>query len=300
MSSRRNICSASSRMASGSSSEVPNASARSWWTCAVATPSRSASPAKSPPASAAVPSAHRPRGAQSQRVQVTDAGGGQRPAVRGRAQVAGQDGQHRGRAVDPGLGPAVGLRDVRRAELGQRRGDLQVGVGARGDPAEHLEDGRLAEHQAGVALLAGEHQAVQALASPGQVGPGDPAEPQRADGPVGHDRVQQRPGQVAVVQRVVDRHALVRPDPGVPEPGGQPGAQADEQLVAVGGRAVRDGDQQMPQARITGDDFGVGHDREVMDGPPLAGEPPLLDQPSCQYVLEGHEPALTRRTRGQP
>ena len=35
------------------------------------------------------------------------------------------------------------------------------GFGPRGDPAERLEDGRIAEHQAGVALLPGQHQAVQ-------------------------------------------------------------------------------------------------------------------------------------------
>ena len=46
---------------------------------------------------------------------------------------------------------------------------------------------------------------------PGEVGPGDPAEPQRADRPVGHDRLQQRPGQVLIVQRVVDLPA--RPAP---------------------------------------------------------------------------------------
>ena len=308
MSSRRNICSASSRRASGSSSEMPNASARSACTCAVATPSRSASPAKSPPAGCRRrPCTGPPAAAVAavQRVQVAHAGRGQRPAVGGGAQVAGQDRQHGGRAVDPGLDPAVRLRHVRRAELGQRRGHLQVRVRARRDPAEHLEDGRLAEHQAGVALLAGQHQAVQAAlaagGSPGgprQVGPGDLAEAQRADGPVGHDRVQQRPGQVAVVQPVVDLPPVLRPDPGVPQPGGQPGAQADEQLVAVGGGAVRDGDDQVPQAGVAGDDLGVGHDREVMDGPPLAGEPSLLDQPRCQHVFESHDPGLPHPPRG--
>ena len=240
-----------------------------------------------------------------QRVQVADAGRGQRPAVRGGPQVAGQDGQDRGRALDAGLGPAVRLGDVRRAELGQRRGDLQVRVRARRDPAEHLEDGRFPEHQAGVALLAGQDQAVQAAGRPGgppggprQVGPGELAEAQRADGPVGHDRVKQRPGQVAVVQPVVDLPPVLRPDPDVPEPGGQPGALADEQLVAIGGRAVRDGDQQVPQARVAGDDLGVGHDREVVDGPPLAGKPPLLDQPRSQLVFELHETALPRLPRG--
>ncbi len=155
MSSRRNICSASSRMASGSSSECPNASARSRWTCALAAPSRSASPPKSPPASAA-------RGTVRGGVQVAHAGRGQGPAVRGGPQVPGQDAQHGGGAVHPGLDPAERLGDVLRAQLGQRRGHLQVGVRPRVDPAERLEDGGLAEDQAGVALLAGEHQAVQA------------------------------------------------------------------------------------------------------------------------------------------
>ena len=237
-------------MASGSSSERPNASARSWWTCAVAAPSRSASPAKSPPASAAR--------ASFGRVQVAHAGRGQRPAVRGRAEVPGQDGEHRGRAVHPGLDPAVGLGDVRRAQLGQGRGHLQVRVRSRGDPAEHLEDGRLAEHQAGVALLAGEHQAVQTgfvprtPRIPKNLGPGDPAEPQHADGPVIDDRVEQRPGQRRVVQAVIDLQALVRADPRVPQPGREPRARADEQLVAIRGRAVRDGDEQVPQARVAG------------------------------------------------
>ncbi len=99
------------------------------------------------------------------------------------------------------------LGDMRRAQLGQCRGHLQVRVRPGGDPAEHLEDGGLAEHQAGVALLAGEHQAVQpglVGGSPGKIGPGDPAEPQHPHGPVVQDRVKQRPGQRRVVQPVID------------------------------------------------------------------------------------------------
>ena len=44
---------------------------------------------------------------------------------------------------------------------GERGGHLEVRVGTGGEPAEHLEDRLLAEDQAGVALLAAEHQAVE-------------------------------------------------------------------------------------------------------------------------------------------
>ena len=96
-------------------------------------------------------------------VQVAHAGRGERPAVGGRAQVRGR------MAEDGGLAVHRWSRSSRaaRATCGepsraQRGGHLQVGVGAGRGPAEHLEDGLLAEDQAGVALLGGEHQAVQA------------------------------------------------------------------------------------------------------------------------------------------
>jgi hypothetical protein len=59
------------------------------------------------------------------------------------------------------------------------------------------------------------------LSSPvSKISPRDPAEPQRADGPVGRDRVEQRPGQVGVVQRVVDLQPVNGTDPHVPSRAG--------------------------------------------------------------------------------
>ena len=60
------------------------------------------------------------------------------------------------------LEPAVERGDVVAALLGERLVDHDVGVAARGDLAEHLHQGVLAERHRGVALLAGEQRRVRA------------------------------------------------------------------------------------------------------------------------------------------
>ena len=60
------------------------------------------------------------------------------------------------------------------------------------------------------------------------------------------------------------------------EPGGEPPPQANEDLVVVDGGAVRDRDDQVPQLGIAAEEFGVRHDREIVQFLSLAGEPALV------------------------
>src|ERR1700689_1150185 len=154
-SSLRNIRSVSSPTASVPSSSVPNAAARSAWPGGGAAPSRRASPEKSPPASAARRSglAYRSRTLVAASVQ---------PSVASRRyldRIARPGGEPPRLAV---RAPAGRPPPRRRAEAVERGADLEVRVGPGGEPAEDLEDGLLAEDQAGVGLLAGEDEAVQA------------------------------------------------------------------------------------------------------------------------------------------
>ena len=101
------------------------------------------------------------------RVQVAHAGRGQRPAVGGRPQVLRRDGQD-GAGSPPrpvSIQPSGGATCSEPSRRSATR-HLQVGVGPGRDPPEHLEDGGLAEDQAGVALLAGQHQAARVRARP--------------------------------------------------------------------------------------------------------------------------------------
>ena len=76
---------------------------------------------------------------------------------------------------------------------------------------------------------------------------------------------------------MTDDPAAGRADAGVFQPGGQPAPQSGEHLVVVGGRAVRDRDDQVPQLRITAHDLGIRDDRQIMQLAALPGEPPLPD-----------------------
>ena len=60
-------------------------------------------------------------------------------------------------SIQPAARPPAASR------AGQGGGHLQVRVGTGAEPAEHLEDGLLAEHQAGVALLGPDHEVVEAV-----------------------------------------------------------------------------------------------------------------------------------------
>ncbi len=219
-------------------------------------------------------------------------------------------------AVQPGLDPAQRLRHVRGPAHGQRPGHFQVGVGAGGGAAEHLEDGGLAEHHAGVALLAGQHQALLAGVDLGARLVREAQQPGPAA--VG-DGLQQPPGQVRVVQRVVGHPAVVgHPDHDVLEVVGQFVAQAQEELVGVHraargagaaqgagaaeraqgargeGAALRDRHDEVMQPRIAADQLGVGDDSQVEDPGALASEPALTRHPLRQRFLKCHISGLPR------
>ena len=93
--------------------------------------------------------------------QVTHAGQGQRPPVGAGAQEFLQESQRGGGLVDLALDPALDRRDVRVAHLGERSGHLEVGIQARHDDPEQLQDRLLAEDDRRVRLLAPENEAAR-------------------------------------------------------------------------------------------------------------------------------------------
>ncbi len=212
-------------------------------------------------------------------VEVPQARDRQRPAIARRRQEPGQDGEQRrvAVAVDRGLDPAVRLGHVRRSPPGQRPVHLEVGMLAGKQPAQHLEDRRVAEGQAGVALLAGHHQAVCPAIDDR---PGLPGEAERADGQLLADAAQQDPGEHGIVQGVVGRPAGAgRPDDGAPQLLGYVLADAGQDLVPGGLAVLEYRDDQVPQPGVTGGQRGVGRYREVSDRGAGARVPPLGRQP---------------------
>ncbi len=178
------------------------------------------------------------------------------------------------------LHPAVEGGDVVAAGLGQRLVDLDVGVVAGGDLAEHLHQAVLAERQRGVALLAGEQRGVR-----GQVElvPGQPVERQVAVVVAGVEGLQPQDGDLAVVHRVVGVHGpevgvLPLTDLGVLEAALRLGVVGDRDLVGLG-LPVGVGEADQLDAHERGavllgraeraEPAHVGDGR----GPPLAAEP---------------------------
>ena len=218
--------------------------------------------------------------------QVADAGQREVPAVaRGAQELLEHRQLHRlvgahGRAVE--LQPAVERGDVVAALLGERLVDLDVGVAARGDLAEHLHQAVVAERQRGVALLAGEQRGVLLEV---EVVAGQPVEGERADGerllgrPV--ERLQPERRGLAVVRGVVGDHlAEVGVGPGadvrVLDALLRLGVVGDRHLVDLGGLVgVGDRDQLDPDrgpvlgAAEHGDPLDAGHGEVA----PLAAEP---------------------------
>jgi hypothetical protein len=210
-------------------------------------------------------------------VEVAQAGGGQGPAVAGPGQVPGQDREQDLVVAVARLHPPERLGHVRRAAPRQRAGHLEVGILAGEEPAQHLEDGRFAEDQAGVALLAGQHQAVQA-------GVDDrarfPPELHRAGGPLLREAAQQDLGQPGVVQRLVGGAARPgRPHDRVPQPPGHVGPDAGQDLVPGGLPVGGYGNDQVPQLGVAGGQRGIGGYGEVTDRSAGAGVPTLGWQP---------------------
>ena len=134
----------------------PKASARAMCMSAVVSPSRLASPEKSPPASAGSTGGRRLRQVDDRHrlgvvhaEQVAQRGQGQGPPV----DRPGQEGLEEGEVVAvAGLG-GQGLGHPREADPGQGRGDLDLGVGPGQQPAEQLEDELLVVDEGRVRLL---------------------------------------------------------------------------------------------------------------------------------------------------
>jgi hypothetical protein len=210
-------------------------------------------------------------------VQVAQAGGRQRPAIAGPGQVPRQDReQHRLVAV-PGLDPPERLGHVRRAAPGQRAVHLEVRVLAGEEPAQHLQDGRLAEDQARVALLAGQHEAVESGFDDRARLPG---EAHRADGPLLGQAGQEDLRELGIMQRLVGGPARSgRSHDRVPQRAGQLRADADQDLVPGGPPARGHGDDQLPQLGLAGGQRGIRGYGEVTDRSVGAGVPTLGWQP---------------------
>ncbi|GAA0377197.1 hypothetical protein GCM10009530_29740 [Microbispora corallina] len=102
--------------------------------------------------------------------------------------------------------------------------------------------------------------------------------------------VQQVARQRRVVHRVVEVPLAAVPlagaDTDVFQPVRQMVANADEDLVARPALLLPYGHDQMDQARIARDDFGLGVDGQVIDGAALAGEPPLPGDPAGEEPVK--------------
>ena len=149
---------------------LPKASARSACTSAAAAPSRCASPAKSPPTSSACRSAS----ANRSRTLALASSQPSVAVVRNSCSIASAYVL----AVELDRRPSRAAAAMCRAPSSvERDADLDVGVDAGLQPAEHLQDRGVAEDQRGVRLLAGQHQA--GLVDRQRVGVGVAVEPQR-------------------------------------------------------------------------------------------------------------------------
>ena len=164
------------------------------------------------------------------------------------------------REVLEGAGQARGA--VERGVLGEEARDLEVGIEAVGQPAEHLHDQRLAEDDRGVALLARDPAHVRRGPERGdeRAAPAAGQLPALAEYLAGaRDDIQQRAAELRVIERV---HHVRSP--------------AEGHHVAVH-RAVVDADPEHAQR-------GAAHGHPVVhrggdDAPRLRREPPLPNEP---------------------
>ncbi len=123
------------------------------------------------------------------------------------------------------------------ALAGQRERQLQVGVDARDDPAQQLQDEGVAVDDRGVGLLGGHHPRHQTGAD---LLVGIPLEEEPADAGLGAQRLQEHLGGPGVVQGLVHRASGERAlfhmaDQRGRQPGRQRLAHTYEELVAVAG-----------------------------------------------------------------
>ncbi len=208
----------------------------------------------------------------------------QRPAVAGVREELRQHGEQHRLAADVRLDPAERRGDPVRAEPRERVRDLEIGVGAGEQPPQHLEDRRLAEDQAGVALLGREQSArLPVVQRRGRL----PDEAQPARRALLRDTAQQDGRQVRIVQPVVAAHAGQLPDDGVGRDARRQLAAAAEQHLEPGLHADLPGlDDQVPQLRIAVEQGLVRDDLQLSGRAAAAGEPALPGQPARQHVAQ--------------
>ncbi len=226
----------------------------------------------------------------------------QLPAVGGALEEGLEHAQHPGPAVQVRHHPPRGRGHPGAALAGQGQRQLQVGIDAGHDPAQHLEDERISVHDRRVRLLGGRQPRHQ---------PGAyvlfrcPLEAQPSDAGPRAQRLQQHLGGAGVVQGVVGR-ASGRRAPGHVadqrgrEPGRQRLAGAYQELVAVagplgrgpGGRGLlvgADQDVVEPEAGVGGEQVGGRDQGQAGDRTPFAGEPALPRKPLPQQWFQGRQ-----------
>ena len=286
VSSRSSIALAERSSSSASTGSVPSASARSACTSATARPSRSASPAKSPPTSPACSSGAAIRSrtlvvAIAQPSTASETNCWSMPTVVG----------------SPSRSPVIepsGARDVLAADTLQRAVQQQVLVLARGQLPEQLEDVLPAVDQGGVALLRRDRPRAQTGL---QLDARLVLEDERADAALPRHQVQQHAGDVEVAGRLVGVEVADRADPAAGRDLRRVRPPAHEQLVRLAPVVLDDLDDHVQQLRIACDQLGHAERPDAGHRPVLAGEPALLRQPALQ-VLGQVVDQLTRVGQG--
>ncbi len=214
-------------------------------------------------------------------IQVTYAGCGERPAVRGRGQVGLEHGQaglvdRAVRTRPPSVDPAQQRSDVGAAVPGERRMHLDVGIQPWLDPPEDLQQRDVAVRQGRVALL--DRQRERAL--PGRelgVGLGMEGEAIDAGSAVG-EMLQECGGGVLVVQGVVDVAVVGMPDVHVLEPFDELAADGQRDLVDVELAVPARLDEDVPDPRLAIAQERRRHRAHMVRRRPSA-EPALVRQP---------------------
>ena len=219
--------------------------------------------------------------------QVADAGEREVPPVARGAQELLEHGEleRLGTRAAGDLQPAVEGGDVVGAGPGEHLVDGDVRVDPRGDLAEDLEQGVLAEHHRGVGLLAAEQRRVGVQV---ELVPGQPVEHQlalgdrTAVGDPGRERPEQVRHRVAVVDGVVDEGVTVvghvhLGDQRVVEPVLRVGVDGQRELVELHVARVGVGElDEVDQHRRTSADRTHPADVGDLERAALAAEPPRV------------------------
>jgi hypothetical protein len=164
---------------------------------------------------------------------------------------------------------------------------LQVGVEARGDAPEGLEDRPLAPRHRRVRLLDAQHPPGHVA---GQLDARLGHERHVADPAALADRLEQPRGDGGVPQPVVDDAVVEVADHDVLQVPADLLAAGQVQLVVLHGRVVGEAhrEQEVVERRLpVGHQGGAPRHHDGRDGAALGREPPLLRQPVDEQVLQG-------------